>query len=44
MADHLTLKHPDSKQSIKVDPDHAETFRSQGWSEASAEKQDDKKS
>jgi hypothetical protein len=27
----MKLKHPDSKQSIEVTPEHADAYLSQGW-------------
>jgi hypothetical protein len=38
----MKLTHPDSKQSIEVDDDHAENFKTQGWVEKPEPKSDPK--
>lgn len=38
----MELTHPESSQTIKVDPDHAENFKTQGWVEKAKAKADPK--
>lgn len=39
----MKMTHPDSKQTIDVDPARAEGYRTQGWVEAKAEPKADPK-
>lgn len=40
----MKMKHPDSKQTVEVDPSRADMYASQGWEPVAEAPKDSKKS